>query len=461
MSKLGKDNKLWPMMTVIISLVMGGWVLLLADRHLASGKQPTHKQVLRKQPKVFGGWESPELRDIWEFHRQGVVIDLHSDTLYRLIQKWYDLRKWQEYGDVDIPKLRAGGVNAQVFAMFVLPKWVRKPGDGWRILKRMYAHYQKMLKESGGVLVHARNVDDIRRITGEGKIAALLGLEGLHPLEGDMQKLEEIASWGLMYVGLTWNNSNAFALSIHDEARHKRAKRRQTSRDRKNKSKGKQQRTVKHPTSKDTNQLRRSRSDSAIKGNAQDAAAKVVRGTKYKHLGLSDLGRRAVRMMEQRGILIDVSHASEQSFWDVIEMAQRPIIASHSNALSVCGHLRNLNDRQLQAIARNGGVVGINFYTYFLKNGPKHHQASIKTVVRHIDHIVRVAGIDHVALGTDYDGIDSRPVGLRHIGDIPRLTLALQKRGYSRPDLRKFLGENALRVWAVRSIPATQKAPSQ
>lgn len=331
------------------------------------------------------------------FHHRHIVIDLHADTLYQLRFRWYSLNKRQRRHDIDLPKLRQGGMTAQVFVLFIQPRWLKKKGDGWRALKKMHRSFLRILRESKGALVHARNAADVKRIKQQGKIAAFLAIEGLHPLEGDLGRAKELVSWGLTYAGLVWNNSNAFATSAKDAKRSKKMARR----------------------------------------------------------GLTPLGRKVVRLLEAKKVLVDLSHASKRTFWDVHKIAKRPYIASHSNAQAHCRHYRNLDDRQLRAIARAGGVVGINFYTLFLRNGRGHRRATLRDVIRHIDHIVGVAGIRHVALGSDFDGILSKPKGLYHVGHVPRLTRALYRHGYTQEALRLLLGGNVMRLLNPKS--ATQR----
>ena len=326
------------------------------------------------------------LQQIRRFHRRVPLIDLHADTMYRQMKHWLNLRKPQRWRDLDLPKLRRGGVGAQVFVLWIDPRKTKRPGDGWRALLRMYRGYKRLLKESRGRLVHARTAQDVRRIVKQGKIAALLAIEGLHPLEGRPYRVQTIARWGLVYAGLTWNNSNAFASSATQE------------------SKG--------------------------------------QGRK----GLTARGRKVVRLLERHRILVDVSHLGPRAFWDVIKLARRPVIASHSNAKSVCSHVRNLTPRQIRAIAKTGGVIGVNFYPRFLRQGRHWRRASIRDILKHIKALARVGGWKTVALGSDFDGIPRGPRGLRHVGQLPSLTRALLKAGIKGKRLRGLLGHNVLRL---------------
>lgn len=321
----------------------------------------------------------------------GIVLDLHADTLYQLMRGGrYDLGRWQKGRDLDIPKLRRGGVGGQVFVMWVPPRVMRRRGDGWRYLQRMYGTYRWMLRRYRRVFVHASRGHQVRRAHAQGKIAALLAIEGLHPLEGRLSRLKTIAGWGLTYAGLTWNNTNAFAMAAATERRRK----------------------------------------------------KRGRGV----WGLTKRGRKAVRLLEKHRILVDLSHAGRRTFWDVARMARRPFVASHSNADRLCGHYRNLTDRQLRAIRKAKGVVGVNFYTAYLRPGRTHRRAKIADLLRHIYYMRKVAGEAHIALGSDYDGMISKPAGLEHIGKLGRLRQALLRKGFGKKALRLLFGENVLRV---------------
>ncbi len=160
-----------------------------------------------------------------------------------------------------------------------------------------------------------------------------------------------------------------------------------------------------------------------------------------QHGGLTDLGRSVLRRMEELGVVVDVSHLSEQSFWEALRSTRGPIIASHSNAAALHMHPRNLADEQLRAIAQRGGVVGVNFYAGFL-GAP-----TLDRVLDHIDHLAKVMGVDHAALGADYDGIPQAPAGLEDVSKLPNLTAGLQRRGYTTEQIHKILGGNALRVF--------------
>jgi|GEM_PF-167929 len=343
-------------------------------------KKRTHRTRRRTKRRYLS------VRKVRKFHRKQIVLDLHADTIYQLMKGWYSLRKWSK-GDVDIPKLRKGGISAQVFVLWVPPRAARMRGGMWGYLLRMYKRYQRVLRDSRGRLVHASTAAEIRKIHRQGKIAALLAIEGLHPLEGKLKRLRTIARWGLIYAGLTWNNSNAFATSASAERRLPKHKK-----------------------------------------------------------GLTTKGRKLIRLLEKYKILVDVSHAGRRTFWDVAKMARRPFIASHSNVYRLRPHYRNLTDRQIKAIAKSGGVIGLNFYTVFLTRGRKHRRTRISRVIQHLEYMVKLVGDKYIALGSDFDGMHAKPIGLRHAGQLPNFTRALLRRGYSKKRIRKILGENIMRI---------------
>jgi membrane dipeptidase len=262
------------------------------------------------------------------------------------------------------------------------------------------------------------------------KLACMSGVEGGHMIEDNLDYLDSFYNRGVRYMTLTWNNSTSWSTSAADESQH----------------------------------------------------AFVV--TPY---GLNEFGKRVVKRMNQLGMMVDVSHIGEKTFWDVMASTTKPVIASHSSVYSLCPVFRNLKDDQIKAIAKNGGVIQVNFYSGFLDSTylkkfnsfVKIHQAEYDSLallknsgivtgvylskkykkefenmrapfsllLDHIDYIVKLVGVDYVGLGSDFDGIDSAPVGLDGVEDYPKITEALLKRGYSEKDIKKILGENFLRVF--------------
>lgn len=365
------------------------------------------------------GQEEPWQR----IHREAIVVDTHADTLGRVLDQGIDLGERQPDGHVDFPRLREGGVDAQFFSIWADPSY--GPGILKRALRMIDALKQQISRHPSQAAL-ATSASDIRRLAREGKLAALLGLEGGDVILNDLGMLRTFHDLGVRYMTLTW------ALS-HDWA---------------------------------------------------DSSAGPVRWH-----GLNDFGRRVVQEMNRLGMLVDISHVSEETFNGVLEVTTRPFIASHSSARALCDHHRNLSDAQLKAVAANGGVVMVNFYPVFIDGKFKERweeaeraakpqidglgeayldepvglssalrdlQAQtmaemevpdLKRVADHIEHIAKVAGIDHVGLGSDYDGIPRPPAGLEDVSRLPALTRELWQRGFREPELRKILGENFLRVF--------------
>ncbi|MDR7542883.1 MAG: dipeptidase [Armatimonadota bacterium] len=243
--------------------------------------------------------------------------------------------------------------------------------------RRLLEAFRQAVAAAPGPIAHATTVEDIERLRRRDAIAAVLAIENGDALGGELAQLDEFYREGVRLLGLTWNSSNALG-------------------------------------------------DGALG---------------HRHGGLTDLGRAVLRRMEALGMVPDLSHLSEPSFWDALRATRGPVIASHANAAAIWRHPRNLTDAQLRAIASRGGVVGVSFAPGFLGG------ATLAHVLDHIDHMVRVMGIDHVALGSDYDGIPDVPVGLEDVSKLPNLTAGLLARGYRPEQVRKILGGNALRVF--------------
>lgn len=311
-------------------------------------------------------------------HDTAMVVDAHCDTVLRIIRSNFLLAKEHGDGHVDLPRLKRGGVDLQFFALYIEPsyKFERSVKRTLQLLDAFYGQYEC----NRDTMLLVRSTEDIYRAKQEGKLAALLSIEGGEALEGDLGVLRILYRLGVRAIGLTWNERNQIADGV---------------------------------------------------------------GEKSAGGGLTDFGREVVREMNSLGMVIDVSHLSEKGFWDCIDVSCVPVIASHSNARSQCDHVRNLTDDQIKALAARGGVMGINLSSDFLV---AEGQASIDDVVRHIDHIVALVGLEHVGLGADYDGITVPPVGLEDVGKLPALTLALLERGFSEEAIRGFLGENFMRV---------------
>jgi len=358
-------------------------------------------------------------------HRKAVVIDSHNDITTPMTNDDYDLS-----GPPPVPyrtsldRMKEGGLTAEFFSVYIKPDYVRS-GAARRTLDMIDSVY-RAVERNPNDLMFATSVADIRRAKQQGKIAALMGIEGGHAIEDSLPTLREFYRLGVRYMTLTWNNTNNWA----------------------------------------------------------DAG----RGEK-KHNGLSDFGKEVVLEMNRLGMMVDVSHVSDKTMSDALDVSKAPIIASHSSARALSNVPRNIPDDLLKKIADKGGVIQVNFYTGFLdaatvgpqsdarsarlkgeqdainekyKDDPERRAEEsdkleaanplpplpISRLIDHIDHIVKVAGIDHVGIGADFDGANDMPEGARDVSMLPNITYELLKRGYNEGDIRKILGENLLRVFA-------------
>lgn len=393
-------------------------------------------------PALFGG-QSPKTQDesamrtrAEKLHREAIVLDTHNDVTSPMLDDGFDLGMNGVGADgklkthTDFKRIREGGLDAQFFAIYVGREFVnKKPEEGGgaarRALDMIDAVYEQVRRHPDKMEM-AYTVDDIRRISKKGRLAALMGIEGGHAIEDSLRTLRMFYRLGIRYMTLTHTNTNNWADSEADLSNPK----------------------VKH------------------------------------HNGLSDFGREVVREMNRVGMMVDISHVADKTFFDVIETTRAPVIASHSSARALAGHTRNMNDDMLRALAKNGGVVMVNFYDGFLDgrkaeilmkqramtqelnekypNDPQRVTAEVQKWVEsnpksktpmsvlldHFDHIIKVTGIDHVGVGADFDGIpiDAAPEGMEDVSKMPNLTFELMKRGYKDADIKKILGENLLRV---------------
>jgi membrane dipeptidase len=332
--------------------------------------------------------------------------------------------------------MKQGGMTAEFFSLYVKPHYVQRGGAARRTLDMIDSVYRAVERHPND-LMFATSAADIRRAKRQGKIACLMGIEGGHAIENSLATLREFYRLGVRYMTLTWNNTNDWA----------------------------------------------------------DAG----RGEK-KHNGLSDFGKDVVREMNRLGMLVDVSHVSDKTMSDALDVSKAPIIASHSSARAITNQPRNIPDDLLKRIARNGGVIQVNFYSAFIdadaikwgderskrvkaqtdavvekyKDDPERLSEEedkieaanplpptpLSKLIDHIDHIAKVAGIDHVGLGADFDGANDFPEGARDVSMLPNITYELLKRGYTEQDVRKILGENFLRVFAAAERVARSMSKS-
>ena len=319
--------------------------------------------------------------DYLKLHSEAVFVDTHNDFMYQVYDKGADISSDNSFTHSDIPKFREGGVDVQVFAVWIPNKQFR---NSYRFTLDQIERLKQMAGENSGGMEIAYTYDDIMRIVSLGKLCGLIGIEGGTAIGDDEGRVKEFFDLGVRYIGLTWNNSNLIASSARDET------------------------------------------EKGITG------------------GLTDFGRTVIKRMNETGMLIDVSHLGERSFWDVMEISEDPVIASHSNCYSLNPHYRNLTDEQIKAIAEKGGYIGVNFYDKFLV---RKGRADIDDVLNHIDHLKKTGGIDCIGIGSDYDGGITPPAGLENVTMYPEITKALLERGYTSDEVKKILGGNFLRVF--------------
>jgi len=361
-----------------------------------------------------------------QIHRRAIVIDTHNDVTTPMTNDDFDLSGEPPAPyKTNIERMKKGGLTAEFFSLYVRPWYVEHGGSARRTLDMIDSVYRAVERHPRD-LMFATSVADIRRAKRTGKIAALMGIEGGHAIEDSLPTLREFYRLGVRYMTLTWNNTNNWA---------------------------------------DANRPPK------------------------KHNGLSDFGKEVVREMNRLGMLVDISHVSDDTMNDVLDVSTAPVIASHSSARALSNVPRNIPDDVLKRIAKNGGVVQVNFYSVFVdektvapqnaernkrlksqqdaidekykddperqaEEGDKLEAANplpplpISKLIDHIDHIVKVAGIDHVGIGADFDGANDMPEGAQDVSMLPNITYELLKRGYSERDIRKILGENLLRAFA-------------
>ncbi|RKO70433.1 membrane dipeptidase [Sphingobacterium puteale] len=359
-------------------------------------------------------------QDYKQIHADMVVVDGHNDVIYESIFQGKDIGRRLNSGATDLPRLKEGGVDVQVFAVWSDDaKW--KTG-AFEHANAQIDSLEKMVATNAGTIALAKSVDDIDTILKTGKIAAIIGVEGGNMIEESIDNLVRLHERGAKYLTLTWNYNLPWA------------------------------------------------SCAAMESKKMDSKAK----------GLTNHGKAIVKKMNELGMLVDLSHGGEQTFYDVLAVSSKPILVSHSNAYRLCPHFRNLKDEQLEALKKNGGVIGVNFYSGFLdptyetrlkkiykkqvgeeadmtkstwsmydqlsKEAKYEVDAPLSKLLDHIDYLVRKVGIDHVAVGSDFDGIESSPQGLEDVSKFPLLTKGLLERGYNKADIAKIMGQNFLRI---------------
>jgi len=309
-----------------------------------------------------------------------LTVDLHSDALYEHVKGAKDIAKRSSVGHLDIPRMKEAGVTGQVFAIWTNPDKTKPDERAPFVLKAVDA-FEDICRHCPDDITIARNPDEMLAANESGRTAGILGVEGGHALEGNLQNVDRFFERGVRVLTITWNNSNELAGSCMDKP----------------------------------------------------------------ETGLSDLGRRAVRRMNELGMIVDLSHSSPRTFYDTLDASAAPVICSHSACRNLCDFPRNLDDDQLKALAEHRGVIGIVFLPYFLTL--REGDATLDDVLDHTEHAIQVAGIDSVALGSDFDGFGKSPKGLEDVTRLPALFAGLRSRGYSNADVAKVSGLNFQRLW--------------
>ena len=361
-----------------------------------------------------------------KLHFSSIVVDTHDDTTQRLLDEKFDLGARHSDGSIDIPRMREGGLGAIFFSIWMSSK-TTGPEAVQKSLDQIDAVREQVRKHPKELML-ATTAEEVRQAHKEGKIAALMGVEGGHMIASDLGVLRVYAALGVRYMTLTHSGNDEWADSSTD---------------------------------------------------------------KPAHNGLTDFGKDVVREMNRLGVMVDISHVSDKTFYDALEVSKAPLFASHSSCRAICDAARNMTDQMMRDLAAKGGVVQINYHVGFLsqefrnaeKNDPRINDAIIlqtkqrcnsedneacmliegdritrqfvaqgklprvdyTKIIEHIDHAVKIAGIDHVGLGSDFDGANM-PYGMEDASMLPKITEALLEKGYSEGDVRKILGENTLRV---------------
>jgi membrane dipeptidase len=361
-----------------------------------------------------------------KLHFSSIVVDTHDDTTQRLLDDKFDLAVRHSDGSIDIPRMREGNLSAIFFSI-----WMSGKISGTEAVKRAEAQIRavhEQVQRNPDDLVLATTVSEVRAAKREGKIAVLMGVEGGHMINSNLDVLRSFANSGVRYMTLTHSVNVEWADASTDQPAHN---------------------------------------------------------------GLTNFGKEVVREMNRLGVIVDISHVSDKTFYDALEVSKAPLIASHSSCRAICDAPRNMTDPMMKDLAAKGGVVQINYHVGFLsqefrdaeRKNPKINddialqvrqrcggdgnegcmliegdritrefvaqgklpRVDYTKIIEHIDHTVKVAGIDHVGLGSDFDGANM-PYGMEDATMLPKITEALLEKGYSAGDVRKILGENTLRV---------------
>lgn len=403
--------------------------MILAGLAMALLGTSCHRETETKHA-VMTNQSASTANDPMTIHRRAIAVDMHADTTQRLVDENVDLTKRLADGHLDTVRAQEGGLDAQFFSIWVEPDLFG--GGGPRAMKRaddQIAAVRQLTEQHPDLWQMATTAEDVRRISASGKLSALMGLEGGYAIDEKLENVERYYRLGVRYMSPAWSVSTSWAGSSGDEA--------------------------------------------------------------GKTRGLNEFGKQVIREMNRLGMMVDVSHLSDPAFWDIVNTSTKPVIATHSACRAITNVPRNLTDEMIVALAKTGGVVNVIFYPEHIEPGwsekkkkvdaeiaPMVQRASeeepgdvahkklardrvrrdeylkrlppvsVSRIVDHIDHIVKLVGIDHVGIGSDFDGVQAVPVDMKSVADLPKLTAELLRRGYSESDVDKILGGNMLRVMA-------------
>jgi membrane dipeptidase len=364
-------------------------------------------------------------------HNSAIVVDTHADTPQRFVDEHWDFTDPLNGGMLNYDCAKKGNLDAQFFSIWVDPGQYPANASARRTLELIDGTLEQVRKHPDKLAL-CTTTDQILATHKQGKFCVMMGIEGGHSIENSLGLLRDYYRLGVRYMTLTWSNTNDWA----------------------------------------------------------DSSGDIDDPTVTHHNGLTPFGKDVVREMNRLGMMVDISHVSDKTFWDVIETSKAPVIASHSSSRALTNAPRNMTDDMIRAVSKNGGVVMVNFFPAFIdeqwrqawaaqaperkkaqdaleaeykaKGLPVPYTASDKidrefaarigrapfnSLIDHFDHIIKVAGIDHVGIGTDFDGIPVPPAGIDSAADFPKITAALMARGYSAEDVKKVLGGNILRVF--------------
>jgi len=382
------------------------------------------------QTKSTDSGVSPKAHAI---HDSALIIDTHADTPQRFLDEGFDIGSTDpnDVGHISLDKARHGNLGAEFFSIWVDPE-TNKGNFAKHTFDLIDSVYEQAARHPDRLMM-AFSTADIERARREHKLGALMGIEGGHSIENDIHLLRDYYRLGVRYMTLSWSNTNEWA----------------------------------------------------------DSSGDINDPTIQHHNGLTDFGKQVVLEMNRLGMMVDISHVADKTFWDAIATTKAPVIASHSSARSLVNAPRNITDDMLKAVAKNGGVVQVNFFNGFIDENfrkaadaqAKDNAAAVKqyldqmkgegksvnyievdrierewmakiprpplkSLIDHIDHIAKVAGVDHVGLGSDFDGVSgATPSGIDSAADLPKITQALLDRGYNADDIKKILGGNLMRVF--------------